>query len=472
MENAIHWFRRDFRIHDNTALSLATRRASSVIGVFIIDDRWFPAAMGKMGPHQATFWLDAIRELKDQLAKLNIPLRVVRSTDPVKTLLEIAATRGAQLITFNKDYEPYQLAMDRRLAKYAAGAGIEIAALKDAVIFDEFEILTGSNNPYTVFTPYKKAWLAKFSSHPAAPGPIAAALRPHPMAADVIPTAEALGYAAVRIPIATGESGAQKMLGEFADSRIGFYKRDRDYPAITGISLLSAHLSAGTISVRQCVQAAAEQGAFRGCAGAEHWLSEIIWREFYKMVIFHFPHTVCEPFQHRYRHLQWSDRPELFEAWKQGQTGYPIVDAAIRQIRTTGLMHNRLRMITAMFLTKDLDTHWRLGERQFMRWLMDYDQASNVGGWQWSAGTGTDAAPYFRIMNPVLQGQRYDPLGKFVRSMLPELATVPDEFVHEPWRMDGAMQRDCHCIIGEDYPAPIVDHGQARAAAIAKFQVS
>ncbi len=472
MENAIHWFRRDLRIHDNNGLQLAARRAGAVIGVFVIDNRWFPADAEKTGAFQATFWLESLRELATTLARHHIPLRILRSDDPVKSILTLAREAHAGLITFNKDYEPQQLAMDRRLAREAAKCGIEIAGVKDAVIFEEFEVLTGSQSAYTVFTPYKKAWLAKFTPEHAEDAGLPKISHRHPMPSDSVPSAESLGYPKVTLPIAAGEAGGSAMLSEFIRHRVGYYKKDRDYPAIQGTSAQSSHLSAGTVSIRQCVRAAVQQGALRGCGGAEHWLSELIWREFYKMVLFHFPHTVGQAFQQRYSHLTWSNPDEHIQAWMQGQTGYPIVDAAVRQLQTTGLMHNRLRMITAMFLTKDLDTDWRIGERCFMRRLMDYDQASNVGGWQWSAGTGTDAAPYFRIMNPILQAQRYDSQGDFVRSMLPELARVPTQFIHEPWIMPISLQRECGCVIGRDYPAPIVDHGKAREAAIQKFQVA
>ena len=188
------------------------------------------------------------------------------------------------------------------------------------------------------------------------------------------------------------------------------------------------------------------------------------------MILYHHPHTVTQPFQEKYAALTWRNDPALFAAWCAGRTGYPLVDAAMRQLAATGFMHNRLRMITAMFLTKDLDTHWTLGERYFMRTLLDYDQASNVGGWQWSASTGTDAAPYFRIMNPTLQSQRFDPQGAYIRRWLPELAHVPTPFLHAPWQMPPNLQKSSHCLLGQDYPAPIVDHAAAKSAAIAKFR--
>ncbi len=200
------------------------------------------------------------------------------------------------------------------------------------------------------------------------------------------------------------------------------------------------------------------------------FVSELIWRDFYRMILFHFPRTVSFPFQRNYARITWKNDPALFTAWSEARTGYPLVDAAMMQLRTTGFMHNRLRMISAMFLTKDLDTHWVLGERFFMQTLIDYDQACNVGGWQWAASTGTDAAPYFRIMNPVLQSEKFDPDGEFIKHFLPALAKVPAKFIHAPWEMPQDVQQKSHCLIGRDYPAPIVDHAETKLHAIAKFR--
>lgn len=468
--SVLHWFRQDFRARDNVALAAACRMGDSVVGVFCIDTRWFPAAAEKTGAFQATFWLESLRELSTTLGKLNIPLKIISTDDPVHAILNLAQKINAPAITFNKQYEPDQMAQDQRLLRQAATIGIPIKVFKDAVIFEGFEVLTGNENPYTIFSPYKRAWLGKLAQLPPQVSGLPKKLSTMPLAGDPVPTAESLGYPIVTLPITPGESGAAAMLETFTRGRIGFYRRDRDIPAVDGVSRLSAHLAAGTISIRRCVNAAIDHGALSGCGGAETWLSELIWREFYRMILFHFPHTAHSAFQKKYESLTWESNPDHISAWSTARTGYPIVDAAIRQIQQTGWMHNRLRMITAMFLTKDLDTHWRIGEKLFMRWLMDYDQASNVGGWQWSAGTGTDAAPYFRVMNPILQAQRFDPDGTFVKRLIPALAEVPKEFVHTPWEMPPLLQSQAGCIIGRDYPDRVVDHAAARIRAIAKFQ--
>ncbi len=475
MNTALHWFRRDFRVTDNTALASACGLADAVIGVFVLDTRWFHASAAKMGAFQAAFWLAAIAELRENLGGLNISLRIIQTDDPVAALLSLAREVRAGAITFNREYEPAQIAQDQRLIQTAEKSGLselKIYGYCDAVIFEEFDVLTANETPYTVFTPYKRSWLAKFSA-----AAMVSRGRPRmmqqsgqPQEASVVPAAKSLGFPAVTLDIPTGESGGRRMLAEFGRQRIGLYKQRRDFPAEAGVSRLSAHLSAGTISIRQCVSAAVAAGAMNGCGGAECWLSELIWREFYRMVLFHFPHTVTRPFHRKFDTVTWENNPALLAAWLGACTGYPIVDAALLQIQTTGWMHNRLRMIAAMFLTKDLDIHWRTGEQWFMRWLMDYDQASNVGGWQWSAGTGTDAAPYFRVMNPILQARRFDPKGAFVRRLIPALARVPDDFVHEPWLMPPLMQAQFGCRIGQDYPPPVVDHGAARVKAIRKFQ--
>ncbi len=467
----LHWFRRDFRVHDNTALAAAARLADAVVGVFVVDTRWFPATAGCMGPFQAGFWLAALTELRQGLLALNIPLKIVTTADPAAALVAMARQLGADGITFNKEYEPRQLALDRRLTRLAQDAGVKVRACKDGVIFEEFELLTGSESVYHVFSPYKRAWLAALEHNPVQSTRLpskSAALR---CAADTVPAPRALGYGDVKNTLPTGESGAAAMLANFIAQPIREYATQRNFPAADGSSRLSAHLNAGTISIRQCVLAALHAGAADDkYSDAATWLAELIWREFYRMILFHYPHTVTAAFQRRYATLAWPARPDRVTAWSRGETGYPIVDAAMRSLVATGWMHNRLRMIAAMFLVKDLDVDWRVGENFFRQWLCDYDQASNVGGWQWSAGTGTDAAPYFRVMNPILQGRRFDPHAIFVRRWLPELGQVPGQSIHQPWLMPPSLQKQAGCIIGRNYPAPVVDHGQARQAAIARFK--
>lgn len=247
--------------------------------------------------------------------------------------------------------------------------------------------------------------------------------------------------------------------------RIDRYKQERDYPALNGISRLSAHLRFGTVSVRKLAAYAWTHGS----AGALAWLDELIWRDFYHMIVWHHPRVVDANFRSECDRVRWDDAPGLFAAWCDGRTGYPLVDAAMRQLNTTGFMHNRLRMLTASFLTKDLGIDWRLGERYFADRLVDYDLAANNGGWQWAASTGCDAQPWFRIFNPVTQSERFDPQGVFIRVHVPELASVPDRFIHAPWRMPPIEQAAVGLRIGVDYPEPVVDHALARERTLARF---
>jgi deoxyribodipyrimidine photo-lyase len=285
-----------------------------------------------------------------------------------------------------------------------------------------------------------------------------------------MPGLEALGFRTEpldRLAIVAGEADAKALLDDFL-GRMACYKSRRDFPAVKGPSYLSVHLRFGTVSIRELVRKALDMGG----EGAETWLSELVWREFYQMLLWHYPGTVSHAFQTRFDAIAWPNPAGHFDAWCQARTGYPIVDAAMRQLEQTGYMHNRLRMIAASFLVKDLHVDWRWGERWFADKLLDYDQAANVGGWQWSAGVGTDAQPWFRVFNPVTQSEKFDPEGKFIRRYLPELAHVPDKHIHAPWALERSRQEACGAVIGRDYPAPIVDHARARVETLALFKAA
>lgn len=484
MNHILHWFRRDFRVRDNTALFAAAQEAGAngaVTGIFVIDPRWWQAGAQKLGAHQAAFWLASLAELRTSLESRGIQLLLRTHSDPVAAILQLARQTGASAITCNKEYEPAQIEMDERLERTAAAEGIAVKRCKDAAIFEEQEILAGQGGVYSVFTPYKNAWLKRLAAEPSeCLGLPPKTAQAKPQKSEPIPSLQSLGFATPALDVIPGEKSAARMLNSFCKCAIATYDKTRDIPALSlphndpqGTSRLSAHLNAGTLSIRQAVSAAisgAKKAKPTDRKSIDMFLSELIWREFYRMILYNFPHTVSQPFNDNYRHIRWQNDPALLVAWQEGRTGYPIVDAAMMQLRQTGFMHNRLRMIAAMFLTKDLDTHWIHGERFFMRSLVDYDQASNVGGWQWSASTGTDAAPYFRIMNPVLQSERIDPDGVFIRHYLPALRLVPREYMHAPWKMPTEVQRAAGCIIGRDYPSPIIDHARAKESAIAKFK--
>jgi deoxyribodipyrimidine photo-lyase len=319
-----------------------------------------------------------------------------------------------------------------------------------------------------VFTPYKIAWLKKLEG---------AQLQPYAAenyfdrlakpAALPMPSLSALGFANTNLKqlgIVTGMSGAAKLLHDF-EQRIDAYAATRDFPALDGPSRLSVHLRFGTVSIRTLASLAHS----RASLGAAVWLSELIWRDFYFAILLHHPHVVTLAFRPEYDALEFENRDDHFAAWCAGRTGYPLVDAAMHQINRTGCMHNRLRMVTASFLVKDLGIDWRRGEKYFADNLNDFDLAANNGGWQWAASTGCDAQPYFRIFNPVTQSEKFDPEGKFIRSFLPQLARVPDRFVHAPWKMDASEAQKAGCVVGRDYPSPIVDHAVAREKTLQRY---
>jgi deoxyribodipyrimidine photo-lyase len=292
--------------------------------------------------------------------------------------------------------------------------------------------------------------------------------------AAALPSLASLGFRTTNLAdlkLGWGEQGGRRLLAEFVD-RIDAYAGSRDFPALKGPSYLSVHLRFGTVSIRELARVAWErsrQDPEGEPSGAAVWLSELIWRDFYQMILRERPDVVAHAFKREYDAIVWEDDPALFTAWCEGRTGYPLVDAAMAQINQTGYMHNRLRMVTASFLTKDLGIDWRRGERYFARQLNDFDLAANNGGWQWAASTGCDAQPYFRIFNPVTQSERFDAQGKFIRRYLPQLANFTADEIHAPWLASAERQRAAGCVIGKDYPAPIVDHAQARRKTLARY---
>jgi deoxyribodipyrimidine photo-lyase len=324
--------------------------------------------------------------------------------------------------------------------------------------------VTAAGKPYSVFTPYRSAWLARLAPHHVAPRVVQP--RPGQLApGGERPSLESLGFRRAAFPIEAGISGAHRAWAAFRD-RIAGYAEARDFPAREATSGLSPHLRFGTLSVRELVRFARGKRS----AGAQAWLSELVWREFYMALLSVRPDAVDHAYLPAYDRLAWDDDEAAWGAWCQGLTGYPIVDAAMRELAARGTMHNRLRMVTASFLVKDLGLDWQRGERHFAARLLDYDQAANVGNWQWCASTGTDAQPWFRVFNPVTQSKRFDPDAAYIRKWVPELVRVPTKRVHAPWEMTPAEQELAGCVIGRDYPAPIVDHAAARARALARYE--
>ena len=469
LDVALFWFRRDLRVSDNAGLYQALIAARQVHCVFVFDREILDAQPSRQDRRVEFIW-ESVRELGLSLKKLGGGLRVyhAHATEVIPTL---ARELNADAVFTNEDYEPQAIARDLLVRDALMQSDIGFHAFKDTVIFEKDEILTQAGGTYSVFTPYKNAWLKKldafqlkgysvekYRAHLAKPIPAAA---PIPL--------EALGFKRTNLQalgIQGGEAPARKLLADFI-GRIDDYKTARDFPAVKGVSYLSVHNRFGTISIRELARAAHAHA--QRSEGAQTWLSELIWRDFYFQILYHHPHAAASAFRPEYDAIVWPNDAALFKAWCEARTGYPIVDAAMRQINQTGYMHNRPRMIVASFLTKDLLIDWRWGEKYFADNLNDFDLSANNGGWQWAASTGCDAQPYFRIFNPVTQSERFDPQGKFIRRYLPELKAVPDKFIHAPWTLPTMEQQACDVIIGRDYPAPIVDHATQRLAALALY---
>jgi len=466
VDSALVWFRRDLRSTDHAALYHALTQARAVYCAFVFDTEILDPLPTRADRRVEFIW-ESVAELKAELERLGGGL-LVRHGCAREIVPALAAELGVQAVYCNHDYEPLAIGRDLDVARTLAARGMALRTFKDQVIFERDEILTREGRPFSVFTPYKNAWLAQVDAARLRAYPIErhlSALARPPQ--SVLPSLEALGFAhagLAQLRMPTGMSGACSLFEDFR-ARMDRYHERRDFPAIKGPSYLSVHLRFGTISVRELARAAhAAPGA-----GAAAWLSELIWREFYCMILFHHPHVVERAFRPAFEAIAFSNDPARFQAWCEGRTGYPLVDAGMRQLNQTGYLHNRLRMVTASFLVKDLHVDWRLGERHFARELNDYDLASNNGGWQWAASTGCDAQPYFRIFNPVTQSQRFDPQGKFIRLYLPELAHVADRHIHAPWTMSRGDQAQAGIEIGRDYPAPIVDHAVARQVTLEMY---
>jgi deoxyribodipyrimidine photo-lyase len=461
---ALVWFRRDLRDYDHAALHAALEAHHAVHCAFVFDTEILDA-LGSNVDRRVTFIWESVRELKAALAARGGGLWVLhgRAREEIPRL---ARSLGVAAVYANRDYEPLAIARDAEVAERLRDAGIDFRTRKDQVIFELSEVRTRSGEAFSVFTPYKKAWLAKLAPRHIAPldiGRLAARLAPS--IAGPLPAHAALGFERAEPALPAGMSGGARLWQAFR-KRLAGYAARRDFPALAATSQMSVHLRFGTMSIRELVRHARK----RPSAGAEAWLSELIWREFYFAILAARPDVVDHAFRRKYDALQWENDQAGFPAWCEGRTGYPLVDAAMRELNATGMMHNRLRMVSASFLVKDLGVDWRRGERYFANRLLDYDLAANNGGWQWSASTGCDAQPWFRIFNPVTQSQRFDPEGEYIRRWIPELARVPDAGVHAPWELTPIEQHAAGCVIGRDYPAPVVRHEAARQRTLARYQ--
>lgn len=467
LTRALVWFRRDLRADDHAALYHALKSAREVFCAFVLDRDILDAL--PRADRRVEFILGALQVLDEDLRRLGGAL-VVRHGVAADEIPRLAAELGAQAVFANHDDEPQALARDARVAELLKPVNAELRTFKDHVIFERREVMTGAGGAYGVFTPYKNAWLKKVDPFYLSSYPVerhAHALAQTGLAKGV-PTLADIGFepAGLSPHVGQGSRGAQALLDDFLD-RMDQYHDKRDFPAIKGPSYLSVHLRFGTVSIRRLARLA-HQRMQGGDRGAEVWLSELIWRDFYHQVMHHHPHAMRAAFRPEYDAITWetgAHADALFAAWCEGRTGFPLVDAAMRQLNATGYMHNRLRMVTASFLTKDLGLDWRRGEAYFAQQLLDFDLAANNGGWQWASSSGCDAQPYFRIFNPTAQSEKFDAEGRFIRRYCPELVGIDGRAIHDPWEHAPLQMQ------GVGYPRPIVEHALARERTLARYAV-
>jgi len=462
---ALVWLRRDLRLHDHPALRAALDGHETVIPVFCFDD-------GLIGGRHASgprtqFLLDCLAELDDGLRSRGSRL-FVRRGRPERELAELARTAGAEAVHFSADASPFARRRQRLVKGALEAEGVAVHPHPGLFAVDALEpIRTQAGDPYTVFTPFHRNWL-KQPRRDVLAAPRALPTPPRGVAPGGLPRLSDLGLEQeVAEPAPGGERAGRAALQRFLGGPVGDYEDGRDALSGGSVSRLSPYLHFGCVSPREI-----EQQLPAG-AGAEAFRRQLCWRDFYAHVIGHFPANARSEFQPRYRGaIRWSRTQKRFDAWRDGRTGFPVVDAGMRQLRREGWIHNRARLLVGSFLTKDLGIDWRWGERWFMRLLIDGDEASNNGNWQWIASVGVDPQPaYRRIYNPGRQQARFDPDGVYVRRYVPELERVPDRYLAEPWTMPDDVQRESGCRIGHDYPAPIVDHAQARREALRRYRV-
>ena len=465
-KSSLVWLRRDLRIYDNAALFHALESSEQVFPVFIFDSEILNHLENKEDRRVEFIW-ESINDLKESLNQLDSDI-IVRLGNPVEEIPRLCSEFSIDAVFCNKDYEGYAVSRDENVKK---ALKIDFLSYKDQVIFEEKEILTGAEKPYTVFSPYRNNHLKKIefegitqfdcesNKH------IFAKFNVGPMI-----SLEALGFNRTNLKelnIKTGSSGGIELIKDF-ESRIQDYKLKRDFPAIKGVSYLSVHNRFGTVSIRHLARVALKsksQGHFA-------WLNELIWRDFYFQILSNFPYVnKGKSFKSQFDQIKFENNEAYFEAWKKGETGYPIIDAAMHQLNQTGFMHNRLRMIVASFLVKDLLIDWRWGEKYFAENLIDFDFAANNGGWQWAASTGCDAQPWFRIFNPILQSEKFDPEGKFIKRYLPALEPLNKKQIHAPWVAFEKEPLSFPILLGKDYPNPIVSHKDQREKALKMYDL-
>jgi deoxyribodipyrimidine photo-lyase len=478
------WLRRDLRTDDNTALNEARARCQQVFCAFVLDTDILDAL--PRADRRVEFILACLAALDADLRALGGHPAcglIVLHARAVDELPRLAQALHAQAVFAAHDYEPQARARDAAVRGALAAHGTSFFTVKDQVVFEGMEVATLAGTPYTVFTPYKNAWLKRARDWPlVGADPQPAARTPAGVLAPLpenfrraLPGLAQIGFETTNLQtlkIPAGEAGARQLFADFYE-RMDSYHETRDYPAVKGPSYLGVHLRFGTVSIRKLAATAMARAAL-GSQGAAVWLSELVWREFYFSILANFPHVATGAFKPAYGRIVWekgAPAKALFAAWCEGRTGYPLVDAAMAQINQTGYMHNRLRMVAASFLVKHLGLDWRWGEQYFATHLNDFDLAANNGGWQWVASSGCDAQPYFRILNPVNQSEKFDATGKFIRRYVPILADLTDAQIHAPWTVSDADLAAGGVRLGVNYPRPVVDHATARARTLQRYAV-
>jgi deoxyribodipyrimidine photo-lyase len=485
-DKALVWFRRDLRDFDNAALHHALKTSRTVFCAFIFDKDILDHLLANGRRDRRLAFIHA------SLLELDVALRrqggglIVRHADAATEIPKLAHELGVEAVFINEDYEPKATARDLHVANSLQKSGRHLHAYKDQVIFAKDEVLSLAGKSFSVFTPYKNAWLKKLglpsfelNLEPLAPwmcdakkGQLAV-----PASLPAMPTLTEMGfddYDLMAHKITTGMKGGKALLKDFIP-RMSQYEDTRNFPAIKGPSYLSIHLRFGTVSIRSLARLAIEaMQSGQGGDGARIWLSELVWRDFYFMILHHHPHVANRSFKPEYDRIEWETdqaADAAFASWCNAQTGYPLVDAAMMQLNETGYMHNRLRMVTACFLIKDLGIDWRRGEAYFARELNDFDLSANNGGWQWASSSGCDAQPYFRIFNPVTQSERFDAEGKFIRRYLPQLAKLDNKYIHAPWLAPEMHLQMAGVTLGKNYPHPLVAHDEARKKTLERYAV-
>jgi len=466
------WLRNDFRLHDQPVIEKALAAASAVNGQIILFFHLHPKFIQEIDLHHDYFF-QTFQQFRLDCAKQPFKIHMIYGDNLTAFNKLTTELPELQTVFYSEDYTPFGCKRDEEISNFLASKGIDSVPLSGSHILQPNEGLKDDGNPYKIFTPYFRQW----AKHP----------KPNLITTDVNELRKRYYNRSSIDPYAEeffdkdilfrcdstwhglGENTALERLEQFVEERITQYEESRDRPAIEGTSRLSPYIKTGSLSVRKIFHTVLNRLETSG-KGAETYLKELAWRDFYAMIYHFYPNTKRQEYQEKYRSIPWSKDTDLLEKWKTGNTGFPIVDAGMRQLNETGWMHNRLRMVTASFLTKDYMIDWRFGEEYFASKLIDYDEASNVGGWQWAASVGTDAVPYFRIFNPTTQAERFDPDGQFIKKYVPALSNVQEKFIHNPIKMSLDMQIEASCLLGEDYPKPTVDHSLQRKKAIALFK--